>query len=604
MRFSEPDNLSVFIHQFFDSMASSIRFSPFAILLSGIAIPFLSSPSLSAQDAEKRKIDFLRDVKPIFEGACVQCHRPDSDEKNGGYFMDTKEGTFKGGDAYGEDVINVDDVNDSPVYWMTTVHYDDPEDPEAMPPKRPLNDQQIQIIHDWIEQGAEWPDGEVLSYSPRVIFGGVKATLLRGAPFSYGEVEMLRYWADQGADWPKDTGLKSQGGDLADDINLTGRIREAVLSGSKEKAEADMKAYQGTIPKTGVNYEMVAIPGGEFLMGSPDAESARSDDEGPQRKVKVSPFWMGKFEVTWDMYEPFMITDVARNKDGSPISIPPDAEDVDIVSAPTTPYVEMSFGMGTTGFPAISMTQHAANKFCQWLSAQTGHFYRLPTEAEWEYACRAGSEGPFHCPEEELADYAVYDPEQNRRGYEKVGSKKPNPLGLYDMHGNILEWCLDGYSPDYSHLEEGKTHENPWMKPERLYPRVARGGSWYDTSEWVRSAARSRSEENWKSLDPQLPKSIWYHTDTPWLGFRIVRPLEVPDVETMHEMWNIGIRDKDEGAVFSLLAPGEDPVDFEKVIKPLLERGGPFSPEEIEQFRTWTRDGARWPEEVELDLGS
>ncbi len=558
--------------------------------------------SLSAQDSPSGKVDFVRDVKPIFEGACVQCHRPDAEEKNGGYHMDTREAAFKGGDAYGEGVINPADVNDSPVYWMTTVHLDDPEDPEAMPPKRPLNEQQIGIIRDWISQGAEWPEEVFLDYQPRVVFGGVKSVLLRGAPFSYNEVEMLRYWAAQGADWPADTSLQSKGGALADDIALTERIRALILGTTKEKTEADMKAYQGKIPRTGAGYEMVAIPGGEFFMGSPESESARNDDEGPQRRVAVSPFWMGKHEVTWDMYGPFMITDVARNKDGSPVKIAPDASDVDVVSSPTTPYVEMSFGMGTEGYPAISMTQHAANKFCQWLSAQTGHYYRLPTEAEWEYACRAGTTGPYHCPEEELADYAVYDPEQNRRGYEKVGTRKPNPWGLHDMHGNVLEWCLDGYGPEYVPSGDGEVMGNPLVLPETLYPRVARGGSWYDTAELLRSAARTFSDESWKSLDPQLPKSIWYHTDTTWLGFRIVRPLEIPDVETMHELWNIGTRDQDEGAIISLLGEGETAPDFVKEIKPLLERGGPFSPAEIERLRLWTRGGAGWPEGAALEF--
>ena len=299
-----------------------------------------------------------------------------------------------------------------------------------------------------------------------------------------------------------------------------------------------MKDYKNKIPKTGVEYEMVAIKGGEFMMGSPDDESMRNSDEGPQRKVKIEPFWMGKFEVTWDMYEPFMITDVARNKDGSPETIAPDAAPVDVVSSPTTPYQEMSFGMGTQGFPAICMTQHAALKFCQWLSAQTGHYYRLPTEAEWEYACRAGTTGAFHCKEAELDQYAVFDPTQTRTGYEKVGTKKPNPWGLFDMHGNVLEWCLDQHSPN------GYTEEI-FVKPTKLYPRVARGGSWYDTADLCRSAVRTGSHEDWKQQDPQLPKSIWYHTDATWLGFRIVRPLTVPEAEEMNEIWNLGLRDEE-----------------------------------------------------------
>ena len=281
------------------------------------------------------------------------------------------------------------------------------------------------------------------------------------------------------------------------------------------------------------------------MMGSPAAEKDRFDDEGPQHKVKIEPFWMGKFEVTWDMYEPFMITATPRNKDGSPVKIPADADPVDIISCPTAPYTEMSFGMGLDGYPAISMTQHAANKFCQWLSAQTGHFYRLPTEAEWEYACRAGSTGPFHCDEKELTKYAVFETNPDNpvlAGYARVGTKLPNKWGLHDMHGNVMEWCLDQYVPDAYGARSGSGNVviAPLTAPTTLYPRVARGGSWYDPASDVRSARRWASEEGWKNQDPQLPKSIWYHTDALWLGFRLVRPLKVPDAQKMDNLWNLG----------------------------------------------------------------
>src|SRR5690606_18926335 len=147
-------------------------------------------------------------------------------------------------------------------------------------------------------------------------------------------------------------------------------------------------------------------------------------------------------------------------------------------------------------------------KFCEWLSAQTGHYYRLPTEAEWEYACRAGTTGPYSVPADQLADYAVMDPEQIRTGYEKVGTKKPNPWGLHDMHGNVMEWCLDQYyASTYSVRAGGNAVIAPLVMPTKLYPRVARGGSWYDPPEELRSARRVGSDEAWKMQDPQLPKS-------------------------------------------------------------------------------------------------
>jgi len=303
-----------------------------------------------------------------------------------------------------------------------------------------------------------------------------------------------------------------------------------------------MKSYRAVIPRTGVPYEMVAIPGGEFLMGSPPTEAHRSQDEGPQHKVKIAPFWMGKYEITWDQYEPYM----TANRDSRSIGARTDTKLEDAVSGPSETAYEMSFGMGTDGYPAISMTQHAALKFCQWLSAQTGHYYRLPTEAEWEYACRAGTTSAYHFSDNSarLAAFAVFDPIQDRNGYAKVGTKMPNLWGLFDMHGNVLEWCLDQYSETAYEGRKGVT-DNPFVRPTKLYPRVVRGGSWYDTADLLRGATRIPSSKDWKAGDPKIPQSLWYLTDATWLGFRIVRPLKIPDAKTMHDIWSQGIRNEE-----------------------------------------------------------
>ena len=326
-----------------------------------------------------------------------------------------------------------------------------------------------------------------------------------------------------------------------DSLELIKKIHAKIISTSAEEKTnpKNLEPYQSKVPETGAKYSMVPIPAGEFLMGSPTAEQNRQDDEGPQRKVSISPFWMGKTEVTWDEYEPFMITNISRNKDGSPSQLPKGAPIPDAVSKPTTPYTEMSFGMGTKGYPAISMTQHAALKYCQWLSAQTGHFYRLPTEAEWEYACRAGTTTAYSWGDDpqKTSDYAWFWDNCDGK-YQPVGKKKPNPWGLHDIHGNVMEWVLDGYAA-YSEKEE--TIKSPYIPPSKnIYPRVARGGSWYDPPEMLRSAVRFQSDSTWKIADPQLPKSIWYHTNALWLGFRLVRPAEVPSAEEMHRIWNSG----------------------------------------------------------------
>lgn len=323
-------------------------------------------------------------------------------------------------------------------------------------------------------------------------------------------------------------------------------LRERILESTAKLEETAMKDYVSKIPKTGVPYDMVAIRGGEFLMGSPPDEPKRKDDEGPQVRVKVSPFWMARYETSWDQYDPFMISKRPRYKDGT-LQYPQHLKDptpADFVSSPTSPYTEMDFNMGYEGFPAICMTHHAANKFCEWLSFQTGHFYRLPTEAEWEYACRAGTTGPYSCATTELEHFAVLDPKQIRVGYERIGTKRPNPWGLHDMHGNVMEWCLDQYRRNAYSQWEGNPVVDPLTRPKTRYPRVVRGGSWYDPEEELRSARRIPSSPDWLIQDPELPKSLWYLTDAHWLGFRVVRPLAVPSLDEMLFAWNNSFLDE------------------------------------------------------------
>ena len=327
--------------------------------------------------------------------------------------------------------------------------------------------------------------------------------------------------------------------DTPDDLELVREIHALIVRKAKEDVAEEMTDYTDTIPKTGVSYAMIAIRGGEFLMGSPDDEEYRETNEGPQTEVQIAPLWMGKYEVTWDEYEPFMSTEIDREKNGARKDYDPVKHTiVDAVSGPTAPYMDMSFGMGQSGYPAISMTQHAANKYCQWLSAQTGHFYRLPTEAEWEYACRAGTTTAYSFGDDlaELEEYAWFYDNSDER-YHEVGTKKPNPWGLHDMHGNVMEWTADRFTPDYL-TEIRESASNHFLRPTKLYPRTVRGGGWDDDPEHLRSAYRRGSEPIWKQQDPQLPKSIWYHTDAQWLGFRIVRPREIPSAEEMYLFWN------------------------------------------------------------------
>ncbi len=447
------------------------------------------------------RVKFAKEIQPILEFNCVACHH--EGHAKGGLRLDNKADAFKGGDS-GAAIVPFD-LKKSLLYTATTA---DADDDKLMPPKNkngPLPKDVIELLRRWIEQGASWPEGITLTQKK----------------------------AEQGAG--------------ADNAELVKTIHKHILATLTEKSQADMKSYTNAIPGSSVNYQMVAIPGGEFLMGSPDNEKARTAAEGPQHRVKISPFWMGQYEVTWNQYELFMFTDdEKRQRENHPT--PAEVNNVsDAISRPTAPYTDMSFGMGKyegkRNFPAISMTQHAANKFCQWLSAKTGHFYRLPTEAEWEYACRAGTTTAYSFGNDpaQLEDYAWFSQNSLDR-YQYVGAKKPNPWGLYDMHGNVMEWVIDQYDADYYKTFAGKdVAVDPWKVATKPYAHSVRGGSWADDAALLRSAARRGSDPYWKHTDPQLPKSVWYHTDAQWLGFRIVRPLKVPPPETMTKYWNSGV---------------------------------------------------------------
>ena len=325
--------------------------------------------------------------------------------------------------------------------------------------------------------------------------------------------------------------LAAAGAQEAEERANVRRIHDRIQASSRKPAGA----YKVTIPNTTVSYGMVSIPAGEFTMGS----TARKDEQ-PPHKVRLDAFWMQAHEVTWDEYRLFMFAGMSDNREGGTAR---KDETVDAVSHPTRPYVEMSFGMGIDGFPAISMTQHAANKYAEWLSAKTGEFYRLPTEAEWEYACRAGADPPS-AGSPQLGDYAWYA--ANSQGkYQKVATRKPNAWGLYDMLGNVMEWTLDQYAP-YQPGNQPGAAVNPWVKATTPYPNAVRGGSWNDGPEMLRCSARVASDASWKQQDPQLPKSIWYLTDAQWLGFRLVRPAKLPSPPEMYRYWNSGLEHEEQ----------------------------------------------------------
>jgi formylglycine-generating enzyme required for sulfatase activity len=198
-----------------------------------------------------------------------------------------------------------------------------------------------------------------------------------------------------------------------------------------------MIPYETTIPGTDVVFRMIPIPGGEFMMGSPDAEQGRNPDEGPQRKFTVAPFWMGECEVTWAEYRLFMqLYRHLKEFQSRGLRLVTDDNRIDAVTAPTPLYEpDFTFEFGDDPKqPAVSMTQYAARQYTKWLSAITTQQYRLPTEAEWEYACRGGTTTRWYFGDDatSLSEHGWFADNSDKAGSKIVRQKKPNPYGLYD----------------------------------------------------------------------------------------------------------------------------------------------------------------------------
>ncbi|MDA1018521.1 MAG: formylglycine-generating enzyme family protein [Planctomycetota bacterium] len=377
-----------------------------------------------------------------------------------------------------------------------------------------------------------------------------------------------------------------------------GLVKEKPATGRAIETEHGyMVPYKRTIPGTKVSFEMVPVPAGIFLMGSPKDEKGRRDDEGPQVRVRVEPFWLAKCEVSWAEYHEFMnlyaplkqiqglrnlladdvpldftgkkpeqieamkkaaarrianrATLQARLKDSGKALLRGHLErlpaDVDAITAPTELYepdTTYEYG-GAPEQPAVSMTQYAAKQYSKWLSRITGTFYRLPSEAEWEYACRAGTTTAFHFGDDPalIAEYAWYKKNADFELH-AVGTKKPNAWGLHDMHGSVAEWVLDGYD-EAGYSVDGDptttaTDAIHWTDKE--YPRTVRGGSLENNASDCRSAARMASnDEEWKDDDPNLPKSPWWFTSDParGVGFRLIEPLAAPRNDLLAKFWEI-----------------------------------------------------------------
>jgi formylglycine-generating enzyme len=295
------------------------------------------------------------------------------------------------------------------------------------------------------------------------------------------------------------------------------------------------EAFEETIPGTTVSFKMLPVQGGTFNMGSRDDEPLRKPDEGPVRSVTVSPFWMGEIEVSWNEYLAFFKATSSQGRtEGQKVS----TKKTDAISGATPPWGAPDQGWGKGNRPAITMSWYAANVYCKWLSKVTGKRYRLPTEAEWEYAARGGSTTPYFFegnPKKFTSEgffRKIFKPDTAGIGSHviyKVNSSaktaepsavKPNPFGLKNMLGNVAEFCADYYSPDFYSKDSVKINTRG---PSDGKERVIRGGSFKRDAKDVRSASRDFTKSRaWLVTDPQMPKSIWWYSDCIDVGFRVV----------------------------------------------------------------------------------
>ena len=553
---------------------------------------FLITPLVSGYSSE---IDFVRDVKPILEHNCVSCHREDNDKGN--VRLDTKAATLAGDDV----LVPGDPESSSLYWTTTLPLDDELFMPPIKNEEKdyPLTDAEKDVLKQWILDGAEWPDDVVLEPRKRLpktisfvehvqpilelncvschYEGKVKADLRLDTkeyafatdyvispgnalesdlyilctlpmddemfmppapadPLSSSDLYTLRRWIDEGAEWPEGVTLAPK----KKSLTILGTMPKDLyreLGFSAGAVQDEFSEYEEDIITSDLGFSMVPINGGEFTMGSSLDDLNRGLDEWPAHKVEVSDFWMAKHELSWDLYELWMLNIDRDNRAYKKLEETKSDSLSDAVTKPTAPYTDMTFGMGKSGYPAICMTQLSAKMYSMWLSARTGRFYRLPTEAEWEYACKAGTKTAYYFGDdpEQLPEYS-WHLKNSFFQYQPVGQKPANPFGLFDMHGNVWEWTLDQFAPP-PNTSPAEKRVNPLVTPTSLYPRVVKGGSWDDGPKNHRSSARMASEESWKQQDPQIPKSVWYHTDALFVGFRLVRPREIPSIEEIEKYW-------------------------------------------------------------------
>ena len=433
----------------------------------------------------------FKEVKRVLTNYCFSCHNDTSKLVNGGNLsIGSLASILEGG--WSGSAVKKHNANDSLLYQRVILS---DTNPLAMPPRNryaSLTDKDKNILADWINSGAEWPKNIKLELDQR----------------------------NKDAVNPRE-------------FELVKRIREKILLKNKNKA---FKNYTDTLKYDSL--EMVAIPAGEVRL--------KEEENDKEVIVDLDAFWVSKYEIPWELFLAFMESEKTRNRDGS-LFQPSDKEsDYNLIARPTPPYHAMNFGMPIRKHPGLAMTQHSANKFAQWLSYITGNFYRLPTEAEWEYVAKAKTNNiyPWGNDRDAADKYAWYS-DNSDESYHRLGKKLPNAFGVYDLAGNVQEWTLDQYVENrYKYvMDKYNTNrvKNLWIKATKPYPHTTKGGHWDSSLDLLKISSRLPSNPNWKISDPQIPKSLWYLTDVQWIGLRLVRPIKVPSTQDMYDYWNSGV---------------------------------------------------------------
>ena len=262
---------------------------------------------------------------------------------------------------------------------------------------------------------------------------------------------------------------------------LSAAILAVALSTARTEDNPQPKTTTENVPTSVVPLELIRLPAGKITIKGADGKETAHD---------VKPIWISKTEITWDHYYPF-----SERRDLTPDE---KARKVDAVNRPSEPWGVPHGNLGPEEYPAYRISELAARQFCAWLSKKTGKKYRLPTEAEWEYACRAGGD-PVHLKVNELKPVAWFINNSNEEP-QPVAKKKPNPWGLYDMLGNVAEWVIgaDGVP-------------------------VIKGGSYKDEAASVNSTIRQPFDPAWQRDDAQIPKGKSWYSNGEHVGFRVVR---------------------------------------------------------------------------------